>query len=316
MTERSSAAAAAPTASAGIERPAFVIGTGRCGLSPLMDLIAFHRDFAWPSQYNDRFPKRLWLSRLSRLSDLGLLNGRVKFRLSRYVPHHSETFSLWDGIFAGFGRPARDLVAADVTGWVKQRFRQVVAEIVRHQGKQRFIAEYSGWSRVEFMREIFPAAQFVHIVRDGRAVAHSLIHVDYWEGWRGVHQWRWGVPEPALLEQLERYDGSFLALAAIQWKLLVRNLLDKTARLPDADLKLVRYEDLVGDPHSTALECARFLGVDPDSAHFRKHVQTVPIVDANTRTLRIPSWRKNLSSGQVRMLDDLLADELEHFGYL
>ena len=47
-----------------------------------------------------------------------------------------------------------------------------------------------------------------------------------------------------------------------------------------------------------------------------KRLELFPIVDANTRTLRIPSWRKNLSSDQVRMLDDLLADELEHFGYL
>jgi hypothetical protein len=316
MAERSAPAATKHPASGAIEHPAFVIGTGRCGLSPLMDLIAYHRDFAWPSQYNDRFPRRLWLSRLSRLSDLSLLNSGLKFRLGRYIPHHTETFSLWDGIFAGFGRPTRDLAAGDVTGYVRQRFRHVVAEILRHQGKQRFIAEYSGWSRVEFMREIFPGAQFIHIVRDGRAVAHSLIHVDYWEGWRGVHQWRWGVPAAELMERLDRYDGSFLALAAIQWKMVIRNLLERTAGLPETDVKLVRYEDLVSDPLATARECARFLAVDPESPHFRKHVGTVPIVDANTRTLRIPSWRENLSSSQVRMLDELLADELEHFGYL
>jgi hypothetical protein len=118
------------------------------------------------------------------------------------------------------------------------------------------------------------------------------------------------------MERLDRYDGSFLALAAIQWKMVIRNLLEKTAGLPETDVKLVRYEDLVSNPLATARECARFLAVDPESPHFRKHVGTVPIVDANTRTLRIPSWRENLSSSQVRMLDELLADELEHFGYL
>jgi hypothetical protein len=315
MAERSPPEPRSASAGPGVQPPAFVIGTGRCGLSPLMDLIAFHRDFAWPSQYNDRFPDRLWLSRLSRLSDLNLLNNRLKFRLGRYVPHHTETFSLWSGIFPGFARPTRDLVATDVTEHVKQGFRRVVAEILRHQGKRRFIAEYSGWSRVEFIREIFPEARFIHIVRDGRAVAHSLIHVDYWEGWRGVHQWRWGVPGPALMEMVERHDHSFLALAAIQWKMVVHNLLDKTKGLPDRDVKLVRYEDLVADPQSTARECARFLEVDPASPHFQKHLETVPIVDANTRTLRIPSWRENLSPNQVRMLDELLAEELDHFGY-
>jgi hypothetical protein len=303
-------------APSGLARPAFVIGTGRCGLSPLMDLVAFHRELAWPSQYNDRFPGRPWVSRLSRLTDLGLLNGPVKFRLGRFVPHHSETFPLWNRSFAGFGRPLRDLAAGDVTPWVKQGFRDTVGAIMRHQGKTRFIAEYSGWSRVEFMREIFPRAQFVHIVRDGRAVAHSLIHVDYWLGWQGVHQWRWGLPPDDCMEQVARYDHSFLALAAVQWKLVIRNLLDRTKALPESDTRLVRYEDLVREPERVGRECAAFLDLDPDCPHFRRHLRTVPIVDANNRRMRIPSWKQNLRPDQLQMLDDLLGPELAHFGYV
>ena len=30
-----------------VTRPLFVIGTGRCGLSPVMDLLTAHEDLAW-----------------------------------------------------------------------------------------------------------------------------------------------------------------------------------------------------------------------------------------------------------------------------
>jgi len=39
------------------------------------------------------------------------------------------------------------------------------------QKKPVFIHKYTGWSRIAFFKEIFPEARFVHVIRDGRAVA-------------------------------------------------------------------------------------------------------------------------------------------------
>jgi hypothetical protein len=299
-----------------IDRPVFVIGTGRSGLTPLMDLIAYHPAFAWPSQYNHRFPGRRSVSLLSRVVDLPGVRSGLKFRLRPYMPIHDESYAFWDHLFHGFGLPFRDLLASDVTPWVRDGMRRAVAEIVRYQGKTRFIAEYSGWSRVDFLKAVFPDARFVHIVRDGRAVANSLTHVAWWRGWEGVYRWHLGVPEPELLEKLEKYQHSFLALAGIYWKILVRNLVEKTTALPAEDFRLVRYEDLVKDPIATARECIAFVGLDPDSPRFRAHLSTVAIVDANAKKMRIPSWRRNMSDEQAAMLDDLLGEELALFQYL
>lgn len=301
-----------------IERPIFVIGTGRSGLSPLMDLISYHPLLAWPSQYHHRMPNRPALAtKLSRLVDAPLIGRALRFR--KGAPEHSEAWPMWHSLFPGFVEPSRDLTAADVTPLIRRQFRTRVAQIVADQGKRRFIAELSGWSRVGFLREIFPDAQFVHIVRDGRAVANSLTNVEYWRGWRGVQNWRWG-PLPAELEKAFEATGrSFLALAGLQWKILVRNIVDQTGKLAEADHKLVRYEDLVKDPGPIALDVARFCGLDLEASGFRAHVDTVAstrILNANTTTMRIPSWRKNMSDDQVAMLDDLLGDELRLFGYL
>jgi len=297
-----------------IDNPVFVMGTGRCGLSPLMDLVSYHKAFAWPSQYNNRRPGDYRISFLSRIVDLPWINGsRLKHRK---FPKHFEAFPLWNNLFLGFRRPFRDLVADDVTPQVRKKFRNAVYSMMKYQGKTRFIAEYSGWSRIDFMKAIFPEAQFIHIVRDGRAVANSLTNVSYWEGWEGVYKWRWGIPSQELLAKLEKYDSSFLAVAALQWKLIINNIIEKSNLLPPKDILLVRYEDLVKEPYKEAYRCIEFCGLEKDCPKFKKHLMTVKIVNANQQKFRIPSWRDNMSQKQIDMLNDLLEDELIYFNYL
>jgi hypothetical protein len=295
--------------------PIFVIGTGRSGLTPLMDLIAYHRAFAWPSQYNARWPNIHQLSTLSRLVEIAPLSSRLKFA-SYIIPTHAESYELWNDCFPGFKEPFRDLVVDDVTPYVKSRFQNTVDDILKYQGKTRFIAEYSGWSRIEFMKCIFPKAKFIHIVRDGRGVAHSLTNVQWWKGWLGVYNWRWGVPDQDLLEKLKKYDYSFLALGAIHWKILINNILEKSDLLPEEDLLVVRYEDLVKDPVGETDRCLEFCGVDKNCPKFKKHLATVKIVNANENKFRIPSWKENLNQKQVDMLNDLLEEELTQLNYL
>ena len=300
----------------GHDGPAFVIGTGRCGLSPLMDLVAYHPDFAWPSQFLRRFPRRVWLARLSRVVEWPLLRSRAKFALRPYVPTHDEAWDFWRELYAGFPEPFRDLTADDVTPHARERIRRAAEDVTRYQGKRRFLAEYSGWSRIDFLREIFPRAQFIHIVRDPRAVVNSLVNVDYWRGYEGTGKWRWGPLPPELDEALAKYNHSFLALAAAQWKLLIANILDRSSALPPEDLLLVRYEDLVADPRGMARKCVEFLGSDPAHPAFERHLLSARIVDANQETLRIPSWRESMTARQIAMLEELLSDDLTRFGYV
>ena len=295
--------------------PIFIIGTGRSGLTPLMNLIAYHKAFAWPSQYNDRWPGIPQMSILSRLVEIAPFSSRLKFT-SFIIPTHVESYELWNSCFYGFKEPFRDLVAEDVTFHVKLQFQNTVDNILKYHGKNKFIAEYSGWSRIEFIRDIFPNAKFIHIVRDGRAVAHSLTNVEWWNGWQGVYNWRWGIPKQDLLEKVEKYGHSFLALGAIHWKILINNILDKSHLLPTEDLLVIRYEDLVKDPLAETNRCLEFCGVDKGCPKFKRHYSTVKIVDANKKKFRIPPWKENLNQKQIDMLNDLLEEELTELNYL
>ncbi|MHA2428753.1 MAG: sulfotransferase family protein [Candidatus Hermodarchaeia archaeon] len=298
-----------------VDNPVFVMGTGRCGLSPVMDLISYHPAFAWPSQFNEKFPQYEITSILSRVVDLPIIN-HPRLRTRFFPPHHTEAFSFYNLQFHGFAQPYRDLIADDVSKFVATKFRDAFFRIMKYQGKPKFIAEYSGWSRMTFLKKIFPGAKFIHVVRDGRAVANSLTNVYWWLGWEGVYKWRWGVPNGELLQRIEQYDHSFLALAAIHWKILIQNIVQQSQLLPAQDVLIVRYEDMVEDPHHEAYRCIEFCKLDKNHPRFVRQLSQVKIVNANTQQFRIPAWRANMTDKQIRMLDDLLEEELILFKYL
>jgi hypothetical protein len=277
-----------------------------------MDMLTAHRDLAWPSQYNRRFPGRPAVSMLSRIVDHRPLASR---RLGWKLPVHDEAYPFWDGLFGGFAEPDRDLLASDVTSYIAEQMTAGVAAIQRFQGKPRFIAEYSGWSRIGFMRGVFPDAQFIHVVRDGRAVANSFLNVSWWSGYQGVHRWQFGLLTDEERELLERFEDSFVARAAIHWRRLVRSIENAALELDERSYRVVRYEDLVSDPHGSTLETMTWAGLPTEEPALRRRMSEVPIVDANTTRFRIPSWRENLSADQIAILEAILEEDLAYFGY-
>jgi len=295
-------------------KPTFVIGTGRSGLTPLMDLISYHPDLSWPSQYNNKFPNKYYLSYLSRIVGLPLFNSKFKFL--NFVPTHSESYDLWNSLFNGFRRPFRDLYKFDVDSITKNKFKKAVQLIMKYQGKDHFIAEYSGWSRIGFFNEIFPECKFIHIIRDGRAVANSLNNVYYWLGWEGIYKWRWGILSDELFNIWKNNNYSFVALAAIQWKILVNNIADNSKIVSSKRFLTIRYEDMVAAPISTANQCLEFLELDTSNKKYINHVKNVKIFDANNEEFRIPSWKNTYTSDQIDMINIILRDELTEYSYL
>jgi len=298
-----------------VDRPIFVIGTGRCGSTTLMDLIAYHPAFAWASQYTARRPFTDRAAILSRAVELPIVGSRARF--ARLMPKHAENYEQWNRCFPGFAEPFRDLVANDVTPRVRQRFRTTVEAICKYQQKARFMTKYTGWSRIEFIRSIFPDARFIHLVRDGRAVAYSFTTMPWWDGWAGPNRSRWSTLNGDMYEALARYDQSFLALAAVQWSTLINNICAKSELLPIDDQLLLRYEDVVRDPIGAARQCVVFAGEDDSDQRFASHLRIAAprIVNSDVGPTP-PPWKQNLSREQIDMIDDICGKELVRFGYL
>jgi sulfotransferase family protein len=153
----------------------------------------------------------------------------------------------------------------------------------------------------------YPEARIVHIVRDGRDVACSLLERGWLrEGRRGAddaglpygHEPRfWVEPERAA----EFRGASDARRAAWAWRRYV-----SAARAARAGVFELRYEHLADDPDAAAGELAAYLGapVDPLAAALRA-------VHASS----VGRWRRDLSAEQLADVRDEAGDLLGELGY-
>lgn len=155
-------------------------------------------------------------------------------------------------------------------------------------------------SHIQLLHHMFPEAQFVHLVRDGRDVALSVLDT-------------WG----------HRLHVD-LIFAAHTW---VRRLNDaERARqsLPEGLFLELRYEDLVADPEGQLRRVCGFLGesfhrdmLEPDRAA-RDAVPRGSFHDRLRRPVtadRVGRWRTELSARDLRLYESVAGDALVRKGY-
>lgn len=164
--------------------------------------------------------------------------------------------------------------------------------------------------------EAFPEARFVHLVRDGRDVAASLLGL----GWLrdvptrpldevgnafGDHSRFWVEND----RRAEFPTVSEARRAAWVWRRYNSAARDALAQLPPDRTIRVRYEDLLADRSTTARALAESLGATDRADEF------VQVFGA-TRSSARGRWRRDLTPTQ---LDDVLTEAgalLREFGYV
>ncbi|MFQ5688786.1 MAG: sulfotransferase [Gemmatimonadota bacterium] len=291
------------SADTGSADPIFVYSVGRSGSTVFHEIFTRHPDVAWLSPLCDRWPQRFRLHRgLLRLVDAPLLGAGLRRRF-----HPDECYRFWDHHCPGFSTPCRDLVADDVT---EAQRRAVLCSLGRLTTGRRYrlLVKITGWPRMGFLSEIFPRARFIHVVRDGRAVVNSMLKVGWWWGWRGPANWRFGELGEVYREEWERYDRSFVALAAIEWKLLLEAAGAASARIDPALHMTIRYEDLCGDPVAVFESVAEFCDLRWPRA-LERRVRAAGLRSRNDK------WRSDLSALQQRILNEALQPHLARLGY-
>lgn len=286
-----------------VDRPIFIVGAGRSGSTVFHRMFCEHPDVAWQSPLCDKFPAHPGLNRtLLRIARWPWLG---KFLTGYLRP--GERYQFWDHYCRGFPRPCRDLLDSDVTPMHRRRIPPALAQLATPR-RRRVLIKITGWPRIGFLRELFPQAKFIHVYRDGRAVASSLLAVSFWRGWEGPPQWGFGELDPLQQAEWERYGRSFVALAGIQWKLLMLAM-DKAAMdVPASSLMHVRYEDFVDDPVTAFRHVAEFCELGWP-ASFEASIRQKRLQTANEK------WRDHLTAGQQALLEDVLADSLQRYGY-
>jgi Sulfotransferase family len=285
----------------------FVLGTGRCGSSLVAEVLCRHPGVGFVSNLDDRFSIHQlgsWTGRLyRRLPASTTQKGRL-----RYAP--SEAYRALDReVSPLLSRPPRDLVASDVTHTLERRFRDFFVERARSQRSAMMMHKFTGWPRAGFISAVFPKARFIHIVRDGRAVANSWLQMPWWLGYKGPEQWQWGPLTPEQAEVWDRSGRSFVVLAGLLWQTLIdAHVQARAAVAPDAWLE-IRYEDINAQPRDAFASMLAFCGL-PWHAEFERGYALHTF-----KSMRTDAYRRDLTPSDVALLTQTLERSLNAHGY-
>ncbi|MGH7819110.1 MAG: sulfotransferase family protein, partial [Candidatus Binatia bacterium] len=198
-------------------RPIFIVGMPRSGSTVFYNTLAKHPEVAWVSQASKKFPRSLLLTRFI-----------MAFRADR---RPTEGHRIW----RRYVRAEDDSLRREhVTAAQRRYYTTLVDMHVRLHGKPRFLSKYPrNVLRFEYLDEIFPDALFLHLIRDGRAVAQSVLQMR--DGHGGRNLW-WGIRPPGwrTLERLEPVES-----VGLQWKMTI-----EYARKSAASLSPARYLEI------------------------------------------------------------------------
>lgn len=286
----------------------FIVGTGRCGSSLVHEILSKHEAFGFVSNIEDNFPLLNRLGRWNNAIYRSPVGSFTKKGGLRFAP--SEAYELMSReISPIYANSCRDLGAADVTPWLEKKFRRFFESRNLAQGKPVFSHKYTGWSRLGFFARIFPEAQFLHIVRDGRAVANSWLQMPWWGGYRGPDNWLWGPLSTDMEREWRNADCSFATLAAIGWKVLMESFHRAETCLEPGRYMLMRYEDILLSPRDSFESIMEFIGVRWSRA-FEKHFIRQKFFSERNR-----AFEDDLSPIQVSEIEQSLQSYLLRYKY-
>ncbi len=158
--------------------------------------------------------------------------------------------------------------------------------------------------RLPYIRQFFPEAKLIYIVRDGRGVINSHMKKIYVEG--KLREW----PEEQRTLFTERPE-EFAGWLARYWSRAVREVekQDRALRLSAEGIMFkTTYEELCEDTPGVLGEICDFIGVE--KAAFLERVGGITVQNSNHK------WRKGLSEASQRRVLEEIAPDLERLDYL
>ena len=285
--------------------PIIIVGAGRTGSTVFHGMLSEHPHLAWlPGRLCDTFPERL---ELGRLLMKGLDYPWVGEILRRRIKP-GEGYRFWEHHCKGFSAPYRDLVAADVTDKTKKHILHTMSKL-QTEKRNRLLLKITGWPRIGFLSEIFEDAIFIHVMRDGRAVANSMLNIYFWTGWKGPQNWGWGQLSSSQEQEWGEHGQSFVVLAGIQWKILMDAMEKARNAISDERILEIRYEDLCSDPLGQFQKVTRFCELEW-TAGFERRLRKHRPKNTNDK------YKYDLTARQQSDLEEVLGDYLMRYGYL
>lgn len=306
-----------------IRKPIFLVGLHRSGTTLVQDLLCSLPQVGYVTNVMNVYPDAPcaaeWVRRRLRLDIAGERYLADGVPVDGGTPN--EAVSFWR---RWLQEDPYDIqyVEQRLEAWSSERWRNMQDDLRRilwcHRpdGQRFFCKNPCLTPHVEFLAARFPDALILHVVRDPRDCARSMVtfHRRTQEqlerirrtGRHGVYDDRPFVPFPRfprLAEYVATFGPDDLRTTASLWRDGVNWLHERRDRLPQ--FLEVRYEDLLADPESELQRILAFCELDADRAgpQFRARLQAV-------RSLPPRPPRDD-----DRLIEDLCAAPMQRLGY-
>jgi Sulfotransferase family len=302
------------SAAPGESRVVALVGAGRGGTTLLYKLLSLHRDVAFLSNYQARAPRWPVLALTQRaVRDRHELKRQTWFkadgsayfsgarrRLHALVPAPSESEAVYASCGIPLEPPATLKPDAAACAALARRF----GEVLHHAGARVLLTKRtSNNRRIGWLESALPGIRYINLLRDGRAVARSLLKVEWWS----EHELFWAGKSPT---QLVAEGHDELELAARNWVEEVVGIERALAAVAPERIRTLRYEDLVSDPEGALTGLLKFMGIEPDSDPF--FLATVSRLGLKPTGLPCdPHW----TPGQRAMVEHFQGALLRTLGY-
>ena len=253
--------------------PVFILGIRpRSGTNFLWDLLRLHPQLAAPrAPVNEDF--------LVKHSN----------HLTRYARDVRKHWKKWDR-------------SEDIPGEILAALGRGLLDFMEEQPQKRLVTKTPTVVNLANFHSLFPQAQLILLVRDGRAVVESGMRSFGWDFDTAAHRWKTAADE------IKRFQDSHIR-----------------------PYHLVRYEDLLHDLEGTLRETLGFLDLDIAAYDF-EDAATLPVRGSSTfhrRSGHKVSWApvsktdkfdpaarwKQWDEGMLRRFDYIAGDRLGYFGY-
>ena len=148
--------------------PFFIVGIGRSGTSLLRLMFHSHPRIAVP--YESQFISKYYdnLDKYGNLKEDGEFDRLIKDILNE------QYIKMWDHPF-DFEKIISNVDDRSLRG----AFSAIYQDYAKSKGKVRWGDKSDYLDRMHIINKIFPDAQFIHIIRDGRDVASSVLKLPW-----------------------------------------------------------------------------------------------------------------------------------------
>ncbi len=267
-------------------QPLFVLGVRRSGTTLLRVMLDRHPELAVPDE--------------SYFIPTLAARHRGRIDASRFCDDVARISTLRDWGVTPAGVRERLAPGATAAGGIAAVFAAYAAA----RGKARWGDKTPMYmSRLGLLEGLFPAARYVHVVRDGRDAARSFLEMP-----AGLVTESWAHPRD-------------VAGFACQWRTEVRAARALGRRLGPGRYHELHYEELAADPERTLRAVSDFAGLEFDPAMLA-YPGTLDLAAkphqarlAQPPTAGVRDWRAEMAPADVAAFEAIAGDTLAACGY-